>query len=86
MPTPTSTISIQGREFTITHDQPVADAMETPYLLTPKARRGAQDNFRLVRNGPNPQMLFPIGNKPMSAGGLPKWWVRETVPGVIIPA
>jgi hypothetical protein len=82
----TESITIAGREFTVTHDQPMKEDFETQYLLTPKVKRGAQANFRLLRNKPKPAMLFPIGDKPMSAGGSPTWWVREVSPGVIQPA
>ena len=81
----TESITIAGREFTVTHDQPMKEDFETPYLL-PKVKRGAQANFRLLRNKPKPAMLFPIGDKPFSAGGSPTWWVREVSPGVIQPA
>jgi hypothetical protein len=87
----TTSITIQGREFTVTYDQPQGQAegefqFQTPYLLMPVNRKGGQTNYRLLRNKPNPAMLFPIGNKPFSAGGTPKWWVREVSPGVIVPA
>lgn len=81
----TTTITIQGREFTVTHDQPTNHEFETPYLLTPVKPRGAQKNFRLLRNKPKPQFLFPVGDAPFSAGGSPKWWLREVSPGVIEP-
>ena len=65
----TESITIARREFTVTHDQPTTEDFETPYLLTPKVKRGPQANYRLLRNKPKPHMLFPIGDKPMSAGG-----------------
>jgi len=64
----TESITIARREFTVTHDQPTTEDFETPYLLTPKVKRGPQANYRLLRNKPKPHMLFPIGDKPMSAG------------------
>ena len=41
----TESITIAGREFTVTHDQPTTEDFETPYLLTPKVKRGAQANY-----------------------------------------
>jgi hypothetical protein len=81
----TTEITIAGRPFRVTYDQPVTDDFTTPYLLTP-LRRCAQGNFRLFRSKPDPALLFMVGNNPFSAGGLPQWgWVRETAPGVIVP-
>lgn len=77
-------IMINGNEYAVTRDQPVTDPKsETPYCLTPIKKRGAQSSFRLVRNQVRLDMLFPVGDKPFSPGGMPKWWVREIKPGVI---
>jgi hypothetical protein len=80
----TERITIKGREFTVTHDQEVTHDFTTPYLLTP-VRKCKQDNYRLLRNKPQPNLLFLAGNNPFSAGGLPDLWVREVAPGVIEP-
>ena len=80
----TMMIAINGNNYFVTRDQPVNDPKtETSYLLTPEKKRGAQSSFRLVRNQVRLDMLFPVGDKPFSPGGMPKWWVREIKPGVI---
>ena len=81
----TTSITIKGREFTVTHDQEVTHDFTTPYLLTPVKPRGGQTNYRLLRNRPRPNMLFAMGDNPFSPGGNPNWWVREVAPGVIEP-
>jgi len=61
----TESITIAGREFAVTHDQPTTEDFETPYLLTPKVKRGAQANYRLLRNQPKPAKRA-LATKPSS--------------------